>query len=135
MATKKTTKKASSEKLFEGYERREAKILAALKPYGIKTIEECRDICLKAGFDPYKIVEETQPICFENAKWASADLLRERQVGLHGGRRDGDQERLREGEGRRRRDRRRAPGVLHPRLRGGEPPGRPRTRQPGRDAP
>ncbi|MBR0505301.1 MAG: GGGtGRT protein, partial [Kiritimatiellae bacterium] len=70
MATKKTTKKASSEKLFEGYERREAKILAALKPYGIKTIEECRDICLKAGFDPYKIVEETQPICFENAKWA-----------------------------------------------------------------
>ena len=51
MATKKTTKKASSEKLFEGYERREAKILAALKPYGIKTIEECRDICLKAGFD------------------------------------------------------------------------------------
>ncbi len=70
MATKKTTKKASSEKLFEGYERREAKILAALKPYGIKSIEECREICLKAGFDPYKIVEETQPICFENAKWA-----------------------------------------------------------------
>ena len=72
MATKKATEKkaASSEKLFEGYERREAKILAALKPYGIKSIEECRDICLKAGFDPYKIVEETQPICFENAKWA-----------------------------------------------------------------
>ena len=70
MATKKTTKKASSEKLFEGYERREAKILAALKPYGIKSIPESRDICLKAGFDPYKIVEETQPICFENAKWA-----------------------------------------------------------------
>ena len=69
MATKKVTKKAA-EKLFEGYERREAKILAALKPYGIKSIEECRDICLKAGFDPYKIVEETQPICFENAKWA-----------------------------------------------------------------
>ena len=46
MATK-TTKKAApkaAEKLFEGYERREAKILAALKPYGIKTIEECRDI-------------------------------------------------------------------------------------------
>ena len=72
MATKKTPAKkaAASEKLFEGYERREAKILAALKPYGIKSIPECRDICLKAGFDPYKIVEETQPICFENAKWA-----------------------------------------------------------------
>ena len=62
--------KKSGEKLFEGYERREAKILAALKPYGIKSIEECAAICKKAGFDPYKIVEETQPICFENAKWA-----------------------------------------------------------------
>ena len=41
-----------------------------MKPYGIKSIEECAEICKKAGFDPYKIVEETQPICFENAKWA-----------------------------------------------------------------
>ncbi len=55
---------------FEGYERREAKILAALKEYGISSIDECKDICDKAGIDPYKIVEETQPICFENAKWA-----------------------------------------------------------------
>ena len=69
-AAKKSAPKAAGEKLFEGYERREAKILAALKPYGIKSIPECREICLKAGFDPYKIVEETQPICFENAKWA-----------------------------------------------------------------
>ena len=68
--TKKPAAKKVAEKLFEGYERREAKILAALKPYGIKSIEECREICNKAGFDPYKIVEETQPICFENAKWA-----------------------------------------------------------------
>ena len=28
------------------------------------------DICKAQGIDPYKIVEETQPICFENAKWA-----------------------------------------------------------------
>ena len=63
-------KAAAGEKLFEGYERREAKILAALKPYGIKSILECKEICDKAGIDPYKIVEETQPICFENAKWA-----------------------------------------------------------------
>ncbi len=55
---------------FEGYERREAKILAALKEYGINSIDECRDICAAKGIDPYKIVEETQPICFENAKWA-----------------------------------------------------------------
>ena len=55
---------------FEGYERREAKILAALKEYGINSIDECKEICAAKGIDPYKIVEETQPICFENAKWA-----------------------------------------------------------------
>ena len=55
---------------FEGYERREAKILKALKEYGISSIDECKDICDAYGIDPYKIVEETQPICFENAKWA-----------------------------------------------------------------
>ena len=55
---------------FEGYERREAKILAALKDYGISSIDECKEICDAKGIDPYKIVEETQPICFENAKWA-----------------------------------------------------------------
>ena len=55
---------------FEGYERREAKILAALNKYGINSIDECKEICEKAGINPYKIVEETQPICFENAKWA-----------------------------------------------------------------
>ena len=35
MATAKKVTKKTDEKLFEGYERREAKILAALKPYGI----------------------------------------------------------------------------------------------------
>ena len=55
---------------FEGYERREAKILAALAEYGISSIDECKEICDAKGIDPYKITEETQPICFENAKWA-----------------------------------------------------------------
>ena len=55
---------------FEGYERREAKILAVLAEYGISSIDECKAICDAKGIDPYKIVEETQPICFENAKWA-----------------------------------------------------------------
>ena len=55
---------------FEGYERREAKILAALKEYGISSIDECKKICDEKGIDPYTIVQETQPICFENAKWA-----------------------------------------------------------------
>ncbi len=55
---------------FEGYERREAKILAVLKEYGISSIDECKEICDAKGIDPYTIVQETQPICFENAKWA-----------------------------------------------------------------
>ena len=55
---------------FEGYERREAKILGVLKEYGISSIDECKDICDKKGVDAYTIVQETQPICFENAKWA-----------------------------------------------------------------
>ena len=56
--------------LFEGYERRIDKINAALKEYGIKSVEECREITLAAGVDCDKIVRETQPICFENAVWA-----------------------------------------------------------------
>ena len=56
--------------LFESYERREKQILEVLAQYDIESIEECRDICQAKGFDPYKIVEGIQPICFENAKWA-----------------------------------------------------------------
>ena len=56
--------------LFESYERREKQILDVLARYDIKSIEECREICQAKGFDPYKIVEGIQPICFENAKWA-----------------------------------------------------------------
>ena len=56
--------------LFESYERREAKILGVLKEYGIKSIEECKDITLAKGIDVDKIVRGTQPICFENAVWA-----------------------------------------------------------------
>jgi hypothetical protein len=55
---------------FEGYERREAKILGVLKEYGISSIDECKEICDAKGVDPYTTVQETQPICFENAKWA-----------------------------------------------------------------
>ena len=56
--------------LFESYERRESKILGVLKEYGIKSIEECKDITLAKGIDVDKIVRGTQPICFENAVWA-----------------------------------------------------------------
>jgi hypothetical protein len=55
---------------FESYERRIAQINATLTKYGIKDIEEAKAICDSKGIDPYKICEETQPIAFENAKWA-----------------------------------------------------------------
>ncbi len=56
--------------LFESYERRIDKINAVLANYGIKSIEECKDICLAKGVDCDKIVRGTQPICFDNAVWA-----------------------------------------------------------------
>ena len=56
--------------LFESYERRVDKINAVIKEYGINSIEECAEICKEKGIDPYTIVKETQPICFENVKWA-----------------------------------------------------------------
>ena len=56
--------------LFESYERRIDKINAVLAQYGIQSIEEAKAICDEKGIDPYKMCEETQPICFENAKWA-----------------------------------------------------------------
>ena len=56
--------------LFESYERRIDKINAVLAQYGIKSIEEAKAVCDQKGIDPYKMCEETQPICFENAKWA-----------------------------------------------------------------
>ena len=56
--------------LFESYERRIDKINSVLAQYGISSVEECREICKAAGFDPYEIVKGIQPICFENACWA-----------------------------------------------------------------
>ncbi len=56
--------------LFESYERRIDKINGVLAQYGIKSVEESREICKAAGFDPYEIVKGIQPICFENACWA-----------------------------------------------------------------
>ena len=55
---------------FESQDRRIKQILAALNENGIASIEEANEICEKAGLDPYKTCEETQMICFENAKWA-----------------------------------------------------------------
>ena len=55
---------------FESQDRRIKQILACLNKHGIASIEEANQICEAAGLDPYKTCEETQMICFENAKWA-----------------------------------------------------------------
>ncbi|MBE6497831.1 MAG: GGGtGRT protein [Methanobrevibacter sp.] len=56
--------------LFESYERRIDQIIPVLEKYGIKDLQEAKQICLDKGFDPYEIVKGVQPICFENACWA-----------------------------------------------------------------
>lgn len=56
--------------LFEGYERRIDKINACLKEYGIKDIEEAKQITLDKGINVDDIVRNIQPIAFENAIWA-----------------------------------------------------------------
>ena len=56
--------------LFESYERRIDKINGVLAQYGIKSVEECKEICAKYGLDPYKTVGDIQGIAFENAKRA-----------------------------------------------------------------
>ena len=56
--------------LFESYDRRIKQIEPVMKKYGIKDFEDARKICTSLGFDPYEIVKNVQPICFENACWA-----------------------------------------------------------------
>ena len=55
---------------FESYDRREKQILSKLAEYGIGSIEEAQKITKDAGLDVYHMIENIQPICFENAKWA-----------------------------------------------------------------
>jgi hypothetical protein len=56
--------------LFESYERRIDNVNDVLKENGIASLEEAKSICDAKGIDPYSMCEKTQPICFENAKWA-----------------------------------------------------------------
>ena len=55
---------------FEGKERREAKIEACLKEYGIESLEAARELCLSKRIDVDAIVRGVQPIAFDNAVWA-----------------------------------------------------------------
>ncbi len=56
--------------LFESYERRIKQIEKTLKEYGIKSLEEAKEICDQKKIDVAKIVRGIQPICFDNACWA-----------------------------------------------------------------
>ena len=56
--------------LFESYERRINQIIPVLNKYGIKSLEEAKQVCDEKGIDVAGIVKGIQPICFENAVWA-----------------------------------------------------------------
>jgi len=56
--------------LFESYDRRIGQITPVLNKYGMKTLEEARQVCEDKGVNVYDIVKSIQPICFENACWA-----------------------------------------------------------------
>ena len=56
--------------VFEGKERRIAKIEKCLAEYGLGSLEGARDLCTSKGIDVDKIVKGVQPIAFENATWA-----------------------------------------------------------------
>lgn len=56
--------------LFEGYERRVNQVEKVLKEYDFESLEAVRKYVEEHGVDVYEIVTETQPIAFENAKWA-----------------------------------------------------------------
>ncbi len=60
----------SNDVKFEGKERRLAGIVACMNEYGIKDLEDAREICLAKGIDVDAIVKGIQPIAFENAAWA-----------------------------------------------------------------
>ena len=53
--------------LFESYERRINQIIPVLNKYGIKDLEEAKQVCDEKGIDVASIVRGIQPICFENA--------------------------------------------------------------------
>ena len=56
--------------MFEGKERRMAKIEKCLAEYGLGSLEEARDLCLSKGVDAAAIVKGVQGIAFDNACWA-----------------------------------------------------------------
>jgi hypothetical protein len=56
--------------LFESYERRIGQIEKVLAQYGLKTLEEAKQLSEAKGVNVYDLVKSIQPICFENVCWA-----------------------------------------------------------------
>ncbi|MEK6202378.1 MAG: GGGtGRT protein [Desulfobulbaceae bacterium] len=56
--------------LFESYDRRIDQITPVLAKYGMKSLEEAKEVCEAYGVDVAALVRKIQPICFENACWA-----------------------------------------------------------------
>ena len=56
--------------LFESYDRRIDQITPVLAKYGMKSLEEAKEVCDAYGVDVAALVKKIQPICFENACWA-----------------------------------------------------------------
>ena len=56
--------------LFENYDGRMPQLQPVLDKYGFKSFEDVKAYTNSKGVDAYSIVESTQPICFENVKWA-----------------------------------------------------------------
>ena len=56
--------------LFENYEGRMPQLQPVLEKYDFKNFDEVKAFTNSKGVDAYQIVESTQPICFENVKWA-----------------------------------------------------------------
>ncbi len=56
--------------LFESYDRRINQITPVLAKYGMKSLEEAKEVCDAYGVDVAALVKKIQPICFENACWA-----------------------------------------------------------------
>ncbi len=56
--------------LFENYDKRIGQITPVLEKYGMKSLDEAKDVCAGKGLDVYGMVRGIQSICFENACWA-----------------------------------------------------------------
>ena len=56
--------------MFEGYDRRIAKITKILDKYGFESLDAAKEYVGAAGIDPESIVKGVQPIAFDNAVWA-----------------------------------------------------------------